>query len=206
MEASRRIDISACALFAASQRVDADVPGGIARVGKALKKIANKNSQYVKSWKDWVTDVTKLSPSLLVLMPHTFEDRRSEEQGLEISKRDQLLPANLAREHVQGQKNLSPVVILMGCSTAVPKFDYQNFAFLFRISGAAIVISTGATILGEHAAPITEAFLAAIATRPKDDPRSLGEIMRDVRRKLVAKGFLIVLSLSCYGDTDWLLS
>jgi hypothetical protein len=200
-----RLNVLASAVVATSNNVDSVEAGSKQKVVDALSVATGKQSNCVDSWDDWVRDIDTRSPSLLVLLPHTLRDVLSKQQTLEISADQRLIYGNLQRKHVVRENStLHPVVILMGCKTAAPDIPYESFVLKFRMHGAALVIATGSSILGRHAATVTQNFIADIAAI-KSTNITFGELMLNVRRKLMADGLLMGLCLTSYGDTDWLL-
>ena len=200
-----RLNVLATALVAASNNVDSVEAGSLQKVLDALDTATGKQTKCVDSWNDWTSDIDGRSPSLLVLLPHTLKDAMTNQQILEISADQRLLYGNLQRKHVLGKTGVPhPLVILMGCKTAAPDIPYESFVLKFRLNGAALVVGTGSTILGRHAATVTQNFIKDIAAT-KSSNVTFGELMLKVRRKLVADGLLMALCLTSYGDTDWLL-
>jgi hypothetical protein len=200
-----RLNVLASAVVAASDNVDSVEAGSKQKVLDALDNATGKQSTSVNSWEAWIKGIDKRSPSLLVLLPHTLRDAATGQETLEISKNERLFSANLQRKHVLGKKGVpQPVVILMGCKTAAPDIPYESFVLQFRLRGAALVIGTGSTILGRHAATVTRNFINDIASKHSSNV-SFGELMLNARRKLVADGLLMALCLTSYGDTDWSL-
>jgi hypothetical protein len=101
-------------------------------------------------------------------------------------------------------------VLLLGCTTAVPLKSFQSFTVQFGAMGAAVVIGTIAPVLGRHASRTAEALLeelGAIGRDPVERKRGVpvGEAIRAVRRRLLARGILMSMSLAAYGDSDWRL-
>jgi hypothetical protein len=84
--------------------------------------------------------------------------------------------------------------------------DFLGFASQLRDAGAAIVLTAGATIHTVHAVPAAASFLRTLGALPPDGPRTLGEVMRTVRREMLAEGNPMVLCLSVFGDADWRLA
>ena len=200
-----RLNVLATALVAASNNVDAVEAGSKQKVLDALDTATGKQTKCVDSWDDWTKDIDGRSPSLLVLLPHTLEDVSLNQQILEIGADQRLFYGNLQKKHVLGKDGLPhPLVILMGCKTAAPDIPYESFVLKFRSFGAALVVGTGSTILGRHAATVTQNFIKDIAAI-KSSNVTFGELMLKVRRRLVADGLLMALCLTSYGDTDWLL-
>ena len=102
-----------------------------------------------------------------------------------------------------------PVVMLLGCTTAVPLDTFQTFTVQFKDMGASLVIGTIAPVLGRHAARTAEALIEALIKVQSDaggrDGIPVGEALRDVRRQLLGRGILMSMSLAAYGDADWRL-
>jgi chaperonin GroEL len=202
VKSRRQLKILDYGLLAASNKVDENGRANIQAVEKELRSATGKRSARVDTWEDWITQVDKKSPHLLILLPHTLEENRM--QVLEISKNQRLSIEELKEKHIFGRKKSPPVVLLLGCDTDAPAIPYQSFPMNFRQNGAAVVISTTATILGWHAAPVAIALLKKFAELRKIQGRSFGEIMLEVRRSTLTK-FPMTLCLTAYGDTDWLL-
>jgi hypothetical protein len=195
------------ALFAASGEVDRAKAGTIKSVEKVLSSKTKRGADYVMSWKEWAAKVRTESPSLLVLLSHT-EVGATEGfmPALEISKLPRLRSVDINDKYVlkKGAKT-KPVVMLIGCKTNAPDNLLESFVPFFRNSGAAIVLSTGATVLALQAAKVATELVRALSEVPKSGGVTFGDVMLQVRRKLLAKGVPMVLCLSAYGDADCVL-
>lgn len=195
------------ALFAASARVDAgDNKGTIQSVTKVLKQ-KTKQADYVMSWKDWAKTIKSQSPSLLVLLSHTeVLAQKDEMPALEISEKDKLSVVDIEERYVlkRGAKT-RPLLMLVGCSTHAPENQFESFVPYFG-KYAAIVVSTGATVLASQAAKVATEFVRALSELSgKSNDITFGDVMLDVRRKMLAQGLPMVLCLEAYGDADWYL-
>jgi hypothetical protein len=203
IESRKHLNVLGAALLAASHRVDKKRAGGVDSVRAALKKAINQDPAMVNSWDDWVTAVQEKKPSLLVLLTHTAKTDNLR-QKLEISEEQWLTLSDVDEDYIRNpHENPAPLVVLMGCETGAPEIPLLSLVSAFRGSGAAIVVSTGATILGRHATPVTEEFVATLAELAKTSKASFGEVMLKVRRRAMAKGLPMVLCLMSYGDADW---
>lgn len=192
------------ALFAASGEVDKAKKGTINALEKLLKQKAKK-ANYVSKWSQWVKQVKTSSPTLLLLLSHT-EDDPSHMPSLEIEQHPGLRVVDIDEKHVRKPRsNASPVVMLIGCKTNAPDNPLHNCVSMFS-AYSAIVLSTGATILALQAGQVAAELVRALASLPKKKDASLGEVMLDLRRRLLAKGLPMVLTLSAYGDADWKLN
>jgi hypothetical protein len=203
VESRNHLNVLGAALMAASHRVDKKRAGGVDSVRAALKKATNQDPAMVSSWTDWVTAIQEKKPSLLVLLTHTAKTDNLR-QKLEISEEQWLTVSDVDEDYIRNpRENPAPLVVLMGCETGAPEIPLLSLVSAFRGSGAAIVVSTGATILGRHATPVTEEFVATLAELAKTSKASFGEVMLNVRRRAMAKGLPMVLCLMSYGDADW---
>ncbi len=197
------------ALFAASARVDQGESKGTIKSLQDLLKKTTKKSAYAKSWDDWTKKIKSQSPSLLIVLSHTeeaMEGEGDEMRSLEISKDDRLSVVDITEEYItKPGSQTRPLVMLVGCSTHSPDNPLENFVTPFS-QFASIVISTGATVLAVQAAKVAMEFINTLSQLSgKPGGTSFGEVMLDVRRKLLAKGLPMVLCLEAYGDADWYL-
>jgi hypothetical protein len=201
----RELPLFGSALLGASSKVDTFLEGATKGVFDSLGQATDGHAGNVATWNDWTSSITSLDPALLLLLPHTAQDNALIET-IEIGQ-DAVGVDRLDIPHVRNQaKELAPLVILLGCSTAVPSLPFQSFVIKFRSLGASVVIGTMATILGRHASPAAKALIAAIRTSA-DQPggATLGEVVRDARRTLLSNGVVMALALTAYGDADWRL-
>ncbi|MGF6410082.1 hypothetical protein [Paraburkholderia sp. MM5482-R1] len=189
------------ALLAASTRVrqlDLEAPDGVTSIltgaGVAVARAA--------SWEDWKAKISSESPSLLVLLPHSLESMRvAHLPALEISG-DYIESVRLDEGYVRSGSTGAPVVLLLGCSTTLPEVPFLNFVREFRFNGAAVTIGTLATIRGRQTVEFIRELLVelkAVAT----EERTFDEVLLLVKRRMLAKGNPLVLSLVAYGDTGW---
>ena len=152
------------ALFAASNRVDEVKKGQIGGVLKTLERIAD-TATYAETWDGWVEAVGRNSPTLLVLLSHTKELQRN--AALEIGEDQACLLAQLNGDYIKGSSGDRPVVLLLGCETAVTDFGLQTFVSKFQDLGAALVVGTIASVLGQRAAPVARTIATELASASK---------------------------------------
>jgi hypothetical protein len=76
---------------------------------------------------------------------------------------------------------------------------------LIQEQHASIVLGTLAEILGRHAAPVARELIAELVGI-KDTQTDFGTVMRRVRRRMLARGFLMALCLVALGDAEWRLT
>ncbi len=200
--ASRRdLDTLGSVVFAVSKNVFA---ADHTLIADKLTEVCSGAPPEATRWDDLEEKIGEHHPTLILLVPHT--DQAREGPGLEIGG-DELLPANqIGPEFVRADDHGVPVVVLLGCETASPAIPFQGFVPGFRQNGAAVVISTIATVLGRHAAPVAAELLATLAElRKAGGGPSLGDALRQVRRDALAQGYVMVLTVVAYGDADWRL-
>lgn len=172
------------------------------RVEEAVKSKATLVS--AKDWDEWVAQVGKKHPELLVLLPH----HKSEGSNsiLEIGKDSQLKATLVKEKHVLGDPKPSPltkpIVLLLGCETEDSDIAFERFPSMFAERGAAIVVGTIATVLGRHASPAAVDLIDELF-RSSRKPRSFGELLVEARRRLLANGSAMCLALVGFGDADW---
>ena len=188
-------------LFAASVKVDEVKKGGIDSVREALDRIGEQTT-FAETWEEWVDGVAR-RPTLLVLLSHTTEEQSA--AALEIGDGETCLGVQLRPTFVRSSEDDAPIVLLLGCDTAVTD-ELQSFVSRFQDLGAALVVGTTASVLGQRAAPVASAVakeIAAAAKRRK--PTAAGDLVTSLRRKLLASGELTALCLTAFGDAGWQL-
>jgi len=178
--------------------VDSAFHAAAAAVG-SMAGVANE----VKTWADWQVAVSGGTARLLVLLAHT--DVRGTDRALVIHEDELALLTEIGAGYVVGTGNAPPVVLLLGCSTALPD-GLAQFTTRFRRAGAAVVVGTLCRVLGRHSAPIARVLIEklALASR-KPDPTPFGELLRDIRREMLAEGYPIVFAITAFGDADWVV-
>jgi hypothetical protein len=191
------------ALLAASTRVLADDLTGVNGVEPAIAEIT-KDVRLAKSWEDWKQSIlTEPYASMLVLLPHTDNSPDIVNMpALEIQDK-WLTSVELNSDYVHPTNEVGPgpVVLLLGCSTALTDIAFLNFVREFKGAGASIVIGTLATIHGTHASRFVRVLLGKI--KSKSNGRPFDEILLEVKREMLAEGEPFVLSLAAYGHSSW---
>ncbi|MCC6196745.1 MAG: hypothetical protein IT518_20010 [Burkholderiales bacterium] len=187
-------------LLAASQNVraqDLDAADGIV---KSLEAAAGSVVR-AASWDDWQAKVAGEAPSLLVLLPHSLESPDfTNVAALEIGG-SILASVNLDPELVTTDPARTPLVLLLGCSTALPDVPFLNFVDRFKDNGAVLVIGTIATIRGRQTTAFIKALLAELGAA--DGTRTFDQVFLRAKQRLLAAGDPFVLSVLAYGDSGW---
>ena len=208
VSARRTLAPLAAAQVAVTQRVTATVPGGLDRVRDAAGAATQAPATTAESWDGWVSSLAAGGRSLLVLIVHTDHVSDSDTMPrMEIGHDSWLVSARVGAQHVRPTLDAPPpVVLLVGCETGAPDISFFGLAAQLRRHGAAIVVSTGARIHSEQAVPMTASLIEEMAAVANHQAGCFGEAMRAMRRRLVAQGQLMALTLTAFGDADWRLA
>jgi hypothetical protein len=199
-----RIPRPKAGVVAASALASAEDKQAVKRVETAVDKHAKLVR--AKDWDEWITNVRKSRPELLVLLPHHVSE--GDESILEIGKSSRLKATLVKRKHLVGSPEPDPaprpVVLLLGCETHDSPIAFERFPSMFAERGAAIVVATIATVLGRHASPAAVDLISEIY-RSSPKPKSFGDFLLAARRRLLANGRAMCLALVGFGDADWQL-
>lgn len=192
------------ALVAASRKVSANDVTGDTGVVATIKPLVG-NVFVADDWNDWMTQIDEHDPSMLLLFPHSEEVDDPPVAALEIG--DEFLSyAQLEKPYVcRDDRDPGPVVLLLGCSTNLPKVRFQSFVGDFRNQGASIVVATLSIVRGRHATRFVKEFLGALSDRVGKPDAVFGDVLLDAKRKMLAAGDPFALTLVAYGDADWRL-
>ena len=188
-------------IVAVSQKADAGAEGSVALLKSAAESTLT-NVAVATNWQEWTKNITKFSPALLLLIPHTAYDA-AQVVTLEIGGNV------LATDQIDSQyvyptgKPTFPLVMLLGCETGVKGIALERIVTKFRRYGASIIVSTTAPVLGRHAAPVAARFLDKLKSLSARPNATFGDVMLAVRRELLAEGLPVILAVSAYGDADW---
>jgi hypothetical protein len=202
----RRLPAIDSAVFASSDKVPEDertatwttVQGRFAKATLA------------RHWDEWY-DAVKNHPRLLIALPH--HDEEGLEDFLEIGS-ESLGPdlARLRRGQIRPEyvnpdgREPGPILLLLGCRTgAESELGYVQIVREFQKLKTAIVLGTLAQILGRHAAPLARELVTQLV-EVSDAEADFGTLMRRVRRRMLARGYLLALCLVALGDAEWRLS
>ena len=175
------------------------------RVAKTLESLWSGGVEVVKDWKQWKSEVKKLLPPLILMLPHSTGSGST--LSLEIGG-EFLLSRFINYEYFSNVNKKLPIVCLIGCDTAntASPDDYSTHVRRFRQANAAIVLSTISTVLGEHAARVGESLVYELLTAAETAaPQRFGEVLRSVKRKALLNGLPMALCLVAFGDADWIL-
>jgi hypothetical protein len=196
-----RLDLSAGALVAHSAEVSPDAVSAL--VGMLGERLGSP-VPVVKDWADWLLTVRSKRPALLVAFPHN-EGRKRNIQ-LEIGGK-KLFTLRLPTDYVRPADGPPPLVFLLGCDVAGTAEEFSDHIRNFRQAGAAVVVSTIATVFGAHAVRVGEAIVNGLLKtgtpgEPAADTR-IGEVIRDARRAALLDSVPMALCVVAFGDADW---
>jgi hypothetical protein len=190
------------ALLAASRNVDRVNPSERQDTDAAFAAWLGDGYHSVQNWTDWRKIVRGHSPALLVSLSHT--ESTDDDISLMIGARSKLRVDVVGPHHTCGPgTGNGPVVLLIGCSTAGSTVPWQSVAAAFRRARAPVVVGTLIETLGRQAAPMAREVVAYLSTADEDS--TVGELLRAIRRTLLARGFTLAMALVAVGDADWVL-
>ena len=194
-----RLDLRAGSLVAHSQEVK---PDEVAKLVQTLGTQLGGQVTLVKDWADWLNTVQTRHPTLLVAFPHN--EGKARNVLLEIGG-NKLYTLGLSSDYVQAGESAPPLVFLLGCDVAGTAQEFSNHIRYFRQAGAAVVVSTIATVFGAHAVRVGEAIVAGLAQAGVPGKLCLGEIIRDAKRAALLDSVPMALCVVAFGDADWQL-
>jgi hypothetical protein len=197
-------------IFACSLRAE-KFPGGPAAIQKLKHRLGFPTGaassplslHAVDNWAAWRDCVRNLAPPLMVLLPHTDVGEFGEE--LQIGEADALSNAQIDLTVVGTKPPV--IVVLLGCETASTKVHYASFVARFRTAEAAVVIGTLTLVLGRHAALVADILVEQLEQYWSEPFRTttVGDVVTDIRRRLMQRGLPVGLAVVAFGDADWLL-
>ena len=192
-----RLEIGAGAVVGYSQEVQpAQVSDLVSKLGKKL----GKEVPVVKDWDEWMNAVQKNAPALLVAFPHNEGSKR--DVRLEIGGK-MLSTLDLPATYVRAPDGPAPLVFLLGCDVAGTAQEFSNHIRYFRQAGAAVVISTIATVFGAHAVRVGDSIVEQLIESKARGNMRIGEAIRDAKRSSLLASLPMALCVVAFGDADW---
>lgn len=199
VEGRDRLDLTRGALLGHSQEVK---PAQVKPLLARLKKKYGQPTPVAENWDDWAAAIASRQPALLLAFPHN--EGAEQDVLLEIGG-DKLYTLDLPSGYVHVAGSAPPLVFLLGCDVAGTAQDFSSHVRYFRQAGAAVVVSTIATVFGAHAVRVGEAIVAALLQPAARRPERIGELMRDARRDALLHSVPMALCVVAFGDADWKL-
>jgi hypothetical protein len=209
-ETRRVIELTGNSIFGASSRLEEEQAGATSALHTQLSTVSPLPVARVGKWAEWKAEVENNRPSLIIALPHAeVESKEGEDYDIEyfLEIGGEFKQAGVISEtsahYVLVEDAAAPVVLLLGCNTSTPKSPVDSIVGHFRRGGAAVVVGTVGSVLGSHAAKVAAELVQALFEETEDQPRPLGELLRDVRRRCVGRGVLMALCVAAFGDADW---
>ncbi len=195
----RQLNLRSGALIAHSVAVERS---DVAPFVEQLQATMQRKVPVVNNWDEWLLEVRLQAPAMLIAFPHN--EGKEEDILLEIGGK-KLSTLRLPPEYVRVGEGPPPVVFLLGCDVASTAQDFSSHVRYFRQAGAAVVISTIATVFGPHAVRVGRAIVEAMVACEPDSKARIGEVIRDAKRRALLDSVPMALCVVAFGDADWRL-
>lgn len=203
----RTLNVLRGGMVGGSHQVTNTVTNGLTRICARISAAVHQPLDPLLDWESWKAEASNGNASLLVLLVHTeMLPGSSIMARMELGEESWLSLADLDEPYLGTDKGATPLVMLLGCETGAPEVPFASFVARCRHAKAPIVVVSGSLIHSIHAVPVAEEFVDALRDAMSRPEVTFGEVMRAVRRDMLAKGFPMVLALTAYGDADWRLA
>lgn len=191
------------ALLAVSEKA-ADEVLGTAGLHAAVSSIST-NVEHAQSWPDVNKIVQSGHPQLMLLLPHSgHSPNYGTLPALEISS-SRLVNSNIKAKYVvrDGSDATGPLVLLLGCSTALASIDYLNAVRRFHRAGAPVVLGTLAMVDASQASLVARRMVEAIRRSSSTANSRFFEVLLQLKRQLLSEGHGVAIGLISYGHSSW---
>lgn len=165
------------------------------------------SSAYVDSWDQWSAELRLDQRDVLLALPHheTGDGEYLEigHPGIETQQRrlaDGQITCNVVNPT---ERYPGPITLLIGCRTGTNE-GYRPVSLMFKQQMTSIVVGTTAEILARHAAPVARELILQLKSKDLA-AEDFGTVMHNVRRRMLARGYLMALCLVSFGDAEWRL-
>jgi hypothetical protein len=147
------------------------------------------------------------SPVDIVLLVTHVVRTPSNDVLLELGTGDAWSIVNDLEPLLEPDADQNPLMIVLGCGTAVADVPLLRPPARLLDCGAPVVVASLVTVLGQHIVPVALQLLDALRTAAEGTGPGplLGEALLTARRACLIEGHAAVLALAVFGDTDWLL-
>jgi hypothetical protein len=191
-------------LYAAAAKADRGVtsePVPTAYLAQQLIQLLGQdNVLHASDWAEW-GELIKLHPQLLLVLGHT--ESSDGDTVLEIGEKSWLTDVRQSVLQVDGAP--PPLVLLLACSTAVPRNPFGGLPAAFAAAGAAAIVATLTKMQGPHGAKAAAQVVKALWEASVAGDKTLGGALTAARRQLVQDGLLDGLLLVSHGEIDMAL-
>lgn len=186
-------------VFAAADEADNFRDDNFIKTYEVAEKL---NVDCLHDWDAWKTAIKEQHPSLLLVVAHFGVDD-DDEEFITIGEDENLYQPDVKSDHVGSN---SPLALLLGCNSADSDIGLLGLPYSFQDHGSPIVIGMLTNVLGRHTNQIAQELTQHIQEASKDArPVKLGELIRRLRGKFLAKNIPTGLALVAYGDADFVL-
>ncbi len=214
-QARQKLHVQAGAVVGHSGRV---AGGSLDGLLQELRAHLQGSVERVKDWGEWATAVQAHAPQLLVAFPHNTGSGST--RGLELGNSTirtrgiRFYPVGAVEGaaaqgpwHVRRPGGDPPLVVLLGCDTAGSTEPFSSHVSAFRQAGAAVVVSTIATVLGAHAVEVGTRIVADLLEQvaASQGQPHLGELLRQAKCRALLASQPMALCVVAFGDADWRL-
>lgn len=199
LENRHRISDLGRAVFAASDKADEFADGELSSFFEPvrIKDIEKQLGSRKLNWADWRQTIAEKQPKLLVLIPHI------ENSNLHIGTNQKLAFGAIQRRHLG---NSEPVVIAIGCNSAIGIAATMGLPSVLIRQGARVVVAALTGVLGRYANIATrDLAVKLVAASSGETPVSIGSLLTQLRRQFLAKDNPLGLVLIAFGDADYTL-
>ncbi|HTK18857.1 MAG TPA: hypothetical protein VL442_05075 [Mucilaginibacter sp.] len=187
-------------IHGSSERVNHSDPALRLKISDFLKTASSTST--VETWNDWVIETAAIEPETIILITHIQRNEEFSVDEMEIGG-DMLPQVHFGPKYIL--ENKKPFAIVIGCE--VDNVNNQGFdvSSEFLNKGAAIVITNFTKISGEEAVKIV-IRLVQLLKADCSGGIQLGAVILKLKQQLLAEGLMSSLSLTAYGDADWIVS
>ncbi|MBK8168675.1 MAG: hypothetical protein IPK64_22230 [bacterium] len=197
----KRLSLRSGAVLAYSQEIQNNRTG--VKAVSHLEEILMPNLSVVKDWVEWKQCIQNKHPTLLVAFPHNVAGSKSISLEIGGKKLDTL---ELESAYVRAENTSSPLVFLLGCDVAgTESVNLANHIHSFRRAGAAVIVSTIATVFGTHAVQVGEAIIARLLEYNGSESMTIGDAIREAKCAALRQSLPMALCVVAFGDADWRL-
>lgn len=184
-------------LFAHSDKINKKKSDTSSIVDDNLDKVSKLIA--AKDWDSWKSKLRKKKAETLVLLVHT--EPLDGSKHLEIGG-DYESILEIDKEYINPFGNKKTFVVLLGCRTSDSTNNRIKLSHNFLNSGASVVLSNFTNIYGRHTSTIMKSIVEYVSEK-SGSTTTLGDMMLNVRRKLLAQGLMNCFTLLLEGDATF---
>ena len=143
---------------------------------------------------------------IVLLVTHVIRTQENDVE-LELGTGDAWSIVNDFEPMLQRDAARNPLMVVLGCGTAVADVPLFRPPGRMLDCGAPAVVASLVTVLGRHIVPVAVQLLAQLrrAAAAGGNGALLGDALLAARKQCLLDGHAAVMALAVFGDTDWLL-